>query len=64
MGEQAVVKTDVRMQKMYEPWSRKVGEEAVVKITCSDKKKINTMLVLGASQKTKTAICLLLSCAR
>lgn len=39
MGEQAVVKTDVRMQKMYEPWSRKVGEEAVVKITCSDKKK-------------------------
>lgn len=62
MGDEAVVKTDVSMQKMYGPQSRKMGEETVVKISCSDKKKI--MLVLGASQKTKTTICLLLSCAK
>lgn len=44
MGEQEVVKTYARMQKMYGPRSRKIGEETVVKISCLDKTKI-VMLV-------------------
>lgn len=58
MREQAVVKAGICIQKMYGPRSRRMWEETVVKLTVHIKKYI--VLLFWASQKTETAVWLLL----